>query len=217
MDVLPDNRTSPADSPRVGHPSRIWPGMSAQISSPTPRPALVGRDGELRTLRAGLTGALAGHGGLILIGGEAGLGKTALADTLAQEAREAGASVLIGHCYDRTETPPYGPWGEIVRHFRATAADAATSLVPGFDAAPSQVALFAQVQDFLAAVTTNRPLLLLLEDLHWADAASLDLLRFVARALASLPLLLITTYRANELHRHHPLHALVPCWSARPR
>src|SRR4051812_3835657 len=208
MDMLPGGRISPEEPPRSGHPPQRVPALRAQPPTPTPRLPLVGRDGELGILRASLADTLAGQGGLVLIGGEAGLGKSALAETLAREAVEVGASVLIGHCYDRTETPPYGPWNEIVRHFRASASGAGASLVPTFDAAPGQPELFAQVGDFLASVTADTPLLLVIEDLHWADAASLDLLRFVARTLASLPLLLLTTYRANELHRHHPLHTL---------
>lgn len=175
-----------------------------------PRPLLVGRDGELGTLQARLADAIAGRGSLVLIGGEAGVGKTTLADTLTSEAAGAGARVLIGHCYDRSETPPYGPWDEIVRQLRANSTTSDLPLAPLLDAAPSQAALFAQVHNFLAAVSAERPGVLVFEDLHWADAASLDLFRFVARTLASLPLLLIATYRINELHRHHPLHALVP-------
>ena len=59
------------------------------------------------------TAALAGHGSLVLIGGEAGIGKTALAEALCREAAEQGALVLVGRCYDLTETPPYGPWVEL--------------------------------------------------------------------------------------------------------
>ncbi len=64
--------------------------------------------------------------------------------------------------------------------------------------------LFAQVRTLLVAMTASRPLLLLLEDLHWADAASLDLLRHLARTLAALPRLLLATYRGDELDRRHP-------------
>src|SRR5438270_4034233 len=79
---------------------------------------LVGRDRELAILRERLTAALAGHGGLVLIGGEAGIGKTALAEALCREAEDRGALVLVGRCYDLTETPPYGPWLEIFERYR---------------------------------------------------------------------------------------------------
>src|SRR5262249_47901526 len=78
------------------------------------------------------------------------------------------------------------------------------------DGATSQADLFAQARDFLAAMAAIRPLVLVLEDLHWADRASLDLLRFLAHRLADLPLMLVATYRGEELDRRHPLAGLVP-------
>ena len=172
-------------------------------------PPLVGRDRELRTLRARLADALAGQGSLVLIGGAAGVGKTALTTALAGEAAAAGALPLVCHCYDGAETPPYGPWIELARRFDATLTLAA-SPAPRLEAATSQEDLFAQCRAFLVAVAAERPALLVLEDLHWADPASLDLLRYLARGLVELPLLLLATYRADELERHHPLQALVP-------
>src|SRR5262245_1655819 len=77
-----------------------------------PTPPLVGREREQAALREALDAALTGHGSLVLIGGEAGIGKTALAEALCQEAAEQGALVLVGRCYDLSETPPYGPWAE---------------------------------------------------------------------------------------------------------
>src|SRR5689334_13257781 len=75
-------------------------------------PSLVGRDREQATLREALAAALAGHGSLVLIGGEAGIGKTALAEGLLAEASGQDALALVGRCYDLSETPPYGPWRE---------------------------------------------------------------------------------------------------------
>jgi hypothetical protein len=77
--------------------------MMATMSSPSP---LVGREREQETLRERLQAALAGHGGLVLIGGEAGIGKTSLAEEACRDATERGALVLVGRCYDLTETPP---------------------------------------------------------------------------------------------------------------
>src|SRR4051812_46184834 len=139
------------------------------IASRDPRSPLVGRDRELSVLRTHLAEAIAGNGRLILIFGEAGVGKTALADVLVREAADMGAQVLVGHCYDRTETPPYGPWMEIARHVQPLPDFADAPPVPRLDAVTSQAALFAQVRDFLVAATADRPLLLLLEDLHWVD------------------------------------------------
>ncbi|MDQ6602550.1 MAG: ATP-binding protein, partial [Chloroflexota bacterium] len=83
--------------------------MSAPILSP---PTLVGRESEFTVLRARLAAATDGHGSLVLIGGEAGVGKTALAEALCAEAQQHGALVLVGRCYDLSETPPFGPWTE---------------------------------------------------------------------------------------------------------
>jgi DNA-binding CsgD family transcriptional regulator len=172
-------------------------------------PPLVGREREQAALRAALDAALAERGSLVLIGGEAGIGKTALAEWLLAEAAGAGALALVGRCYDLAETPPYGPWAE------------ALAPVPRYESRPpvpdfggggatSQAALFAQVRDYLVALAARRPLVLLLDDLHWADPASLDLLRSLARGLADAPALVLATYRVDELTRRHPLYALLP-------
>ncbi len=150
----------------------------------------------------------------MLIGGEAGIGKTALAETVCRDAEKRGTLVLVGRCYDLTETPPYGPWVELFVRYRQ-----ADEMPPPPEAfavrgtvgeVTSQGELFRQVLDFLAALAAARPVLLLLDDLHWADASSLDLLRFVARHLGTLPLLLVVTYRSDELTRRHPLSPLLP-------
>jgi predicted ATPase len=180
----------------------------------TPRrapPPLVGREREQALLHDQLAAALAGEGGLVLIGGEAGIGKTALAEAAGREAAERGALVLVGRCYDLSETPPHGPW---VEAFEPRGAEHGRAHLPSplGEGAPaaSQAALFAQVRAYLAALAAQRPLVLLLEDLHWADPASLDLLRFLARSLGALPLLLLATYRAEAVARDHPLYALLP-------
>ncbi|HET8626908.1 MAG TPA: AAA family ATPase, partial [Thermomicrobiales bacterium] len=191
--------------------------MAEQTGRPPAVPAaapLVGRDRERATLRAALDAALAGRGALVLIGGEAGIGKTSLAEVTCAEAREQGALVLVGRCYDLSETPPYGPWLEVFARYPR---DADLPALPAplaergrLGAVASRDALVGQVADFLAAVAARRPLVLLLDDLHWADPASLDLLRVLARGLADTPLLLLATYRSDDLPAGHPLAALVP-------
>src|SRR5262245_60958137 len=86
--------------------------MADQPAPPSPTRAapLVGREREQAMLRDALAAARAGRGALVLIGGEAGIGKTALAEALCEEAEAQGALALVGRCYDLTETPPYGPW-----------------------------------------------------------------------------------------------------------
>src|SRR4051812_3685381 len=85
--------------------------QSGHFSRTTATP-LVGRERELAMLRDALAAAIGGRGSLILIGGEAGIGKTTLAEAVCFEAEQQGALVLVGRCYDLAETPPYGPWIE---------------------------------------------------------------------------------------------------------
>src|SRR5215211_6254115 len=184
--------------------------MDVRSSSPTLPPPLVGRDREFALLHDRLTAAREGGGSLVLISGQAGIGKTALADALCRKAAGTGAHVLSGYCYDRIETPPYGPWIQIARRPQALPDTADDPPVPRLDGATSQADLFAQARDFLVALTAQRPLVLVLEDLHWADSASLDLLRFIALGIDELPLLLVATYRGEDVDRRHPLAALVP-------
>lgn len=180
-------------------------------SAPSP---LVGRDRELFVLRQHLGDAFAGRGSLVLIGGEAGIGKTALIETLCREGEAQGSLVLVGRCYDLTETPPYGPWVELLGRFRP--ADGFPTIPSAFATrgtigeTTSQGALFHDVHGFLAALAAQRPLLCLLDDCHWADPASLDLLRFLAQSVAAVPMVLMVTYRSDELTRRHPLSILIP-------
>ncbi|MDQ2787169.1 MAG: AAA family ATPase [Chloroflexota bacterium] len=183
-------------------------------SLPLHPPPLVGREREFTILHERLADAIAGRGGLVLIGGEAGIGKTTLAESLCREARERGALALVGRCYDLTETPPYGPWLELFAHDRP--ADGSPPLPEAFarrgvlGAIASQTLLFQQVADWCAALATSRPMAILLEDVHWSDPTSLDLLRFLARTVADIPLLLLATYRPDEIMGSHPLGQLMP-------
>jgi DNA-binding CsgD family transcriptional regulator len=181
---------------------------------------LVGRDRELGVLHELLAAALTGRGGLVLIGGEAGIGKTALTEWLCREAEAIGALVLTGRCYDLSQTPPYGPWiglfGQYLRADRLPSPPTAFAQRGTLGAVTSQEALFREVSEFFAAAAVDGPLVLVLEDLHWSDPASLDLLRALAHDLAGQAILLVATYRADELTRHDPLHALLPLlvWEA---
>jgi hypothetical protein len=186
------------------------------VTATRERPLLVGREREQGILRGQLTSMLAGHGSLVLVSGEAGIGKTTLVDDLTIEAEEQGCLVLWGHAYDLSVTPPYGPWLEIFHQYRTVAGSTlppAPSFV--FDAEElsrvgSQGTLFAAVADFLRSVATHRQLMLVLDDLHWFDQASLDFVRFLARQIGSQRILLVATYRSDELHRRHPLYDLLP-------
>ena len=184
--------------------------MTGSPGSELTAPVLVGREREQATLRAALDAARAGQGGLVLLGGAAGIGKTALAELICREATARGATVLIGRAYDLSETPPYGPWVELFAR-ASLAVDRALLPAPlGSGPSANQMALAAKLHDALVACSAQRPLVLFLDDLHWADPASLDLLHLVARWLADLPILLLVAYRADEVGRHHPLYALLP-------
>jgi DNA-binding CsgD family transcriptional regulator len=166
-------------------------------------------------LHEALAATLAGRGSLVLVGGEAGIGKTALAEAILAEATKQGALVLVGRAYDLSETPPYGPWREAFE--RAPGGDGLPALPNALlaseregEALASQEAIIRRVVAYLGALVARRPLVLLLEDLHWADPASLDLLRVVGRGIADLPLLLLASYRTEEVARDHPLAARLP-------
>ena len=191
--------------------------MADRAAPPFPTsatPPLVGRGREQAVLRDALAAALAGCGSLVLIGGEAGIGKTALAELVLAEAGARGATVLVGRCYDLSETPPYGPWAEALA--RAPSGEALPTLPAAVvhaerdGAAAGQDAIVRRVLAYLAALAETRPLVILLEDLHWADPASLDLLRVVGRGVADRALLLLATYRAAEQPPDHPLARLLP-------
>ncbi len=175
-------------------------------------PLLVGRERERGVLQDALAAAISGRGSLVLIGGEAGIGKTALAEAACRDAAERGALVLTGHCYDLTDTPPYGAWIDLFARYTATSPALPEAFAQRGTVGPvaSQMALFVQVQDFLRALTEQRPLVILLDDMHWADPASLALLRSLVHSLPALPLLLLVTYRSDELTRHHPLSQMLP-------
>jgi DNA-binding CsgD family transcriptional regulator len=112
------------------------------------------------------------------------------------------------------ETPPYGPWIELFSRYPAL--DGMPPLPDAFaqrgtvGTVTSQAALFQQVLDFFTALTTTQPVVVLLDDAHWMDAASLDLLRSLGRSLAPQALVLLVTYRADELTRRHPLYQVLP-------
>lgn len=177
-------------------------------------PAIFGREREVARGTRLVEEALAGQGSLLLISGEAGIGKTALAAALGARATARGATVQIGRCYDLTETPPYGPWAELFAQLPAHDSLPLPTVVsrgaPPPHGATSPAALFAEVLDYLAMVAATQPRVLVLDDLHWADPASLDLLHALARQLAPLPIVLIATYRDDELHAGHPLAQLLP-------
>ena len=166
---------------------------------------LIGRGLALAGLRAALDGALAGHGSLVLIAGEAGIGKTALAARFAGQAAACGVPVAWGSCAEGDGAPAFWPWTQVLR--------ATGGLAEGEDhvgprtAAPDggaaggaadRFAVFDRVTSLLRDSAADRGLVVVLDDLHWADPDSLALLEFAARQLAGQRLLLVGCYRDVE-------------------
>ncbi len=170
---------------------------------------IVGRDRELDLLRSCLESARGGRGNLVLISGGSGVGKTALVEEFERDAELLGTWVMVGHCYDREETPPYGPWNECLGQLSTTIGDQSIWL-PSPDDLLTPDQFYSQVQTFLSELCRDRPLVLILEDLHWADSGSLELLRFIGRSVESLPLLIVATYRADDIPRTDSLAIFVP-------
>jgi ATP/maltotriose-dependent transcriptional regulator MalT len=204
--------------------------MSASVVSPV----FVGRRDEMAALAAPMRLARGGDAAFALIGGEAGVGKTRLVGELAAQAAGAGFTVLIGHCIElgaeglplaplvdalralARSTPPaelaelLGPARRgLARLLPELDPDAAAGLGPdGVQAAQ----LLELVLGLISRLGAVQPVMLILEDLHWADQSTLELLAFLVRSLRDVPVLLLATYRSDELHRRHPLRPLLTGW-----
>ena len=181
----------------------------------------VGREGVLATLGAKLGDAFAEHGSVVVLVGEPGIGKTAIAGAFSSVARERGAVVLSGSCCEDGWQPAYGPWVEALGAYAAAcgshvalagwlgaSAPALAQLIPALrtaladapEAAPlppseARFRLYDAVSRLLAGIAHEAPVLLVIDDLHWADRDTLALLRYVARASARLRLLILGAYR----------------------
>ncbi len=203
--------------------------------APTPRstPAgdvFVGRGAELDTLKRAVDAALGGHGSLVLVAGEPGIGKTFLTEHAASYARLRDAQVLLGRCHETEAGIPYLPFVEAMRQYvldrpeealrdelGSGAADVAKVVseirtrIPDL-AEPEPLVgeqerhrLFQSVASFLAHASRENPIFLILDDLHWADRPTLLMLQHLARHLEGTRLVIVGTYRDMELDRKHPL------------
>jgi DNA-binding NarL/FixJ family response regulator len=188
-------------------------GERSYRDSPQIVPLLFGRTKEQTFLREELVSAFDGHGRLVLVGGEAGIGKTALARDMTNRVRDLGAAILTGSCYDLTNTPPYGPWLNLFEH---CARDSGLPAPPDAFASgqlprvTDQAALFEEVRRFFEALAADRPTLVVLEDLHWADPASLDLLRHIGPYLRHWSVIVLATYRVEVLSHEVPFAQQLP-------
>jgi DNA-binding CsgD family transcriptional regulator len=161
---------------------------------------IVGRDDELGQLRAALAAASGGAGRLVLVSGEPGIGKTRLAAAVTEMAAEYGVPVAAGFAIDDPGMPPLWPWLEVSRSVPALAdvlGDAARSLDGTADSVSARFVMFAAAGRALAAAAAGRGLLVVLEDLQWADRTSLLLLRHLAGELARGRLLIMATFRES--------------------
>lgn len=202
--------------------------------------AFVGRQSELALLGERIREAWAGGIGVGVIAGEAGIGKTSLARAAAAEAQRAGGRLLWGRGYEGGWSPPFHPWIEalgalagavapdrIETILRAddpagvsvsTLAKLVPALLRGREFGPSasvtpdeeRFRLFDGIARLLVALTGDQPLLIVLDDLQWADRGSLDLLRHVVHVAAAAPLFVLGTYRDGEVDAGHPLGELLP-------
>ncbi|WP_436771004.1 ATP-binding protein [Yinghuangia sp. YIM S09857] len=204
-----------------------------------PSERLIGRGHAAGVLRAQVERATASHGGLVLVTGEAGIGKTTLVADAAEEARRRGALVLGGSCWDSDNAPGYWPWVQVLRSLRRTLGpapwdDLVRPTGPGLDgllgtggtgdsggaargeaaastsAGPDAFEVFDAVTTVLVSVSQERPVVVVLDDLHWADSATLRLLEFAAQHAWFERLLLVGTYRDVEAESPgHPLRPLI--------
>ncbi|MCH8223480.1 MAG: protein kinase, partial [Chloroflexi bacterium] len=191
----------------------------------------VGRHREMDQLKATFEDTLGGHGKMVALVGEPGIGKTRTAQELATYASMRGGQVLWGRCYEGGGAPPYWPWvqairsyimdrdAETVRREMGSTASVIAEIVPDVkerlpdvqappqidDSESARFRLFDSITTFLKTASSAQPIVLMLEDLHWSDKPSLMLLEFVARELSNSRLMIIGNYRDMELNRRHPL------------
>jgi predicted ATPase/DNA-binding CsgD family transcriptional regulator len=197
-------------------------------------PVLVGREAELAGLVSALASAVAGEPAVVLVGGEAGVGKTRLVEEAALRAAQSGARVLTGSCIELGgEGLPLSPLVDALRSLMrlmdSEELDAALGparlelarLLPELD--PRRPTTFGadgegnpRLLELLLGViqrlASDRPLMLVIEDLHWADRSTLDLVALLVRALRGARVLLVVTFRSDELHRSHPVRPLISGW-----
>src|SRR3954452_18196588 len=207
-------------------------GRDAELEDLTLRLGIVA-SGDVRS-----TSTAGGPGVAVLLAGDAGVGKTRLLTALRDRALDLGWQVVAGHCLDFADSAlPYLPFSEILGRLQVAAPELVASvashhpalhrLAPGRrmmdDAAEShgasgganidRAALFEAVHALFEAVAESQPLVVVVEDLHWADQSTRDLMSFLFTRPFSQPVALVASYRSDDLHRKHPLRAKVAEWS----
>ena len=202
--------------------------------------ALAGRQAETARLVERFQEAASGRGGLVMLAGEQGIGKTRLADEVATRAERDGFTVLWGRCHEGESPPPYGPFAEALETHSAVAdldavaadlgpaAGVVAQVVPGLRRVPhrrrsapvppeeERHRLLDGVTRFLVALSHRAPVLMVLDDLHWADRSTVAMLRHLVRLTAPERILVVGTYRDMDLDRSHPLTDAIAAWPREP-
>jgi tetratricopeptide (TPR) repeat protein len=212
-------------SVRSAGPGEARPAGAESVSS---RERVVGRGEQIDQLRSGLDAAVDGRGVVFMISGEAGIGKTRLADELAREARGRGAQVVWGRCWEVGGAPAYWPWVQVLRSllhgrntvdlrsFRGAGADSLRALIPELASEPvsstpesesARFQLFDAVALLLRESAEDQPLVIVLDDLHAADTPSLLLLQFLAGQLEDVPVMLAGLHRDDDPSEDGALNA----------
>lgn len=206
------------DAPRAAADDRVQNPLDALAAG-----LFVGRDAEFEQLRQLGERAVSGRGGTSLIEGEPGIGKTRLAEELITYARMRGANVLAATCHEADATPAYWPFAQAIRSYVRQADPVGLAwqlgtdgpelarlvpeireVVPSVPESPplegpeSRFRFYEAVASFLIGVARARPLMLVFDDMHWADPSSVELLRFLAGRVSGNPMLLACGYREEE-------------------
>ncbi|MGD9934936.1 MAG: protein kinase, partial [Dehalococcoidia bacterium] len=215
---------------KVDPEERPAPRSEGHVLERLARGVFVGREKELERLRKGFDEALSGRGGLVMLVGEPGIGKTRTAQELETYARMRGAQVLWGRSHENSGAPAFWPWVQVGRHWGSTNDVSSLSSflaagggdlarlfpelrgVAGFveppvmqDGAAAQFRLFDAFASFERTISETKPTVITLDDLHWADKPTLQLLQHLARELSRMRVLVVCTYRDTDLVRTHPL------------
>lgn len=205
-----------------------------------PTTVFIGRDVALASLERAFERAINGHGSLTLLVGEPGIGKTHTAREVGRRVEAKGAQVLVGRCYEGEGAPAYWPWLQVLRQsirdgnanelrdVLGPAAQDLADLLPELDVESnlrspftgrpesSRFRLFDGITRYLEARSRARPLVLILDDLHWADKPSLLLLQFLNRELPRLRVLVIGAFRDVEVRRNRALSGVLGALGREP-
>ncbi|MDX6630827.1 MAG: hypothetical protein QOH00_3073 [Gaiellales bacterium] len=206
--------------------------MTARVTSPL----FIGRGSELAALADAVTEADAGRPVGVLLSGEAGVGKSRLLDEFARRADARGVQTVLGNCVEAAEGElPYAPFSAALRALAGGLDDEELDrvlgparaglglLVPDLAGAPNgadalgQARLFDLLLAALGRLSAERPVVLVLEDIQWADTATRSLMRFLIRTATNERLAIVATYRSDELHRRHPLRPYIGELDREPR